>query len=299
MRRLSLRAARLDHAVERSHRARHAGARRQRIRGAHGVRPDRGRARVRVLGARGRAHPGRGLPALQAPHGRAADAPLVRRRDRRRLRSSPSACCAEIRKRGRSARAPSRARAAAACGTDKPAKRMLEALWTHRPARGRRARGNFERLYDLPERVLPREAARRAGAGRGDLPPLARGSRRPRPRLPHRLGASSSTGASPAATKRDPPHLDALVEEGELERARGRRRRPRRSTSSPAPSPAGSTAAVLLSPFDNLIWDRAFTERLLRLPPHDRGLQAGPSAAVRLLRAPVPARATAWSAAPT
>ena len=47
----------------------------------------------------------------------------------------------------------------------KPAKRVLEALWST----GRlviAGRQGFQRLYDLPERVIPDERAGRAGAGR-------------------------------------------------------------------------------------------------------------------------------------
>ena len=39
--------------------------------------------------------------------------------------------------------------------------------------------------------------------------------------------------------------------------------------------PPRPTAAVLLSPFDNLLWDRPFARAGARLRPPDRGLQAG------------------------
>ena len=51
----------------------------------------------------------------------------------------------------------------------KPAKRALEHLF----AAGEVAiagRQGFQRVYDLPERVIPQAAARRAGADRGRVP---------------------------------------------------------------------------------------------------------------------------------
>src|SRR5581483_7957533 len=60
------------------------------------------------------------------------------------------------------------------------------------------------------------------------------------------------------------PVVDALVAEGALERVRVEDGGP------PVVVPAGAdldppqpTAAVLLSPFDNLLWDRAFARRVL------------------------------------
>ena len=59
----------------------------------------------------------------------------------------------------------------------------------------------------------------------------------------------------------------------------------------PVVVPAGAeldgapSGAVLLCPFDNLMWDRPFLRRAVRLRPPDRGLQARARAGVRLLRA--------------
>ncbi|MCZ7590017.1 MAG: winged helix DNA-binding domain-containing protein [Gaiella sp.] len=144
----------------------------------------------------------------------------------------------------------------------KPAKQMLELLWNHGElvVAGRQG---FQRLYDLPERVLPpavldaevpreperlRELVVRAVRARGAL---TEGGIVEHWRL--RGGAA-----------RVRPVVEALVADGVLERlevdddgppvlveAGGELDRP-------AP-----TTAVLLSPFDNLLWDRPFARRVL------------------------------------
>ncbi len=144
----------------------------------------------------------------------------------------------------------------------KPAKRMLELLWNHGElvVAGRQG---FQRLYDLPERVLPREVL--------DAPV---------PREPERLraliakavrarGALTEAGVVEhwrlkGGVRRITPVADALVSEGELERLSVD------DGGAPVLVPAGTrldppnlTAAVLLSPFDNLLWDRPFARRVL------------------------------------
>jgi uncharacterized protein len=143
----------------------------------------------------------------------------------------------------------------------KPAKVVLEALYSA----GRVAiagRDGFQRLYDLPERVLPaavlglptpsdeefvRWATLRGVEARGALTESA--------------VAEMWRLAGGAARVR--PHADALITEGRLERvavADGR---------APVLVPAGAgpderplPPATLLSPFDNLLWDRGFLERV-------------------------------------
>jgi hypothetical protein len=144
----------------------------------------------------------------------------------------------------------------------KPAKQMLELLWNHGElvVAGRQG---FQRLYDLTERVLP-AAVRDA----------------PTPSEPERLrtlahravvarGALTERGIVEhwrltGGTARIREAVASLVAAGALERLEpddggaavlvpaGAERDP------PAP-----TAAVLLSPFDNLLWDRAFARRIL------------------------------------
>ncbi len=144
----------------------------------------------------------------------------------------------------------------------KPAKAMLERLWN----RGELvvgARQGFQRLYDLPERVLPpevlgapvpteeerlRELALRAVRARGALTESGI--------VEHwrlRGGTAGVRGA-----------VAGLVDDGLL------RRVPVDDGGPPVLVPPEAeldlpapTAAVLLSPFDNLLWDRPFARRIL------------------------------------
>jgi uncharacterized protein len=142
----------------------------------------------------------------------------------------------------------------------KPAKRALEHLF----AAGEVAiagRQGFQRVYDLPERVIPstyldapapsadefrRGFALRAVQGRGALTEAG-------------IADHCRFGGGVKAMR---PHVDTLVEQGLV------RRIPVGDGGPPAVVPAGAevdgapTAAVLLSPFDNLLWDRAFLRRL-------------------------------------
>jgi uncharacterized protein YcaQ len=119
-------------------------------------------------------------------------------------------------------------------------------------------RRGFERLYDLPERVLPAEVlARRVGADEGARELIAR--------------AGAALGVATEPDLRDYYRLRAersrqavaeLVEAGVLEpvtvegwQAQAYRHRDARP-------PRRITGAALLCPFDPLIWDRARTERL-------------------------------------
>ena len=144
----------------------------------------------------------------------------------------------------------------------KPAKRMLELLWNHGElvVAGRQG---FQRLYDLPERVLAPEILS------ADTPPeqdrlrgLALRAVRARGVLTERGIVEHWRLAGGAARIRGA--VDSLVADGALERlavADG---------GAPVVVPAGTeldrsqpSAAVLLSPFDNLLWDRPFARRIL------------------------------------
>jgi uncharacterized protein YcaQ len=145
----------------------------------------------------------------------------------------------------------------------KPAKIVLEALWYAGELVVAGRVNGFQRLYDLPERVLPREVL--------EAPPLD-GDTRLRELV---LRAVRSRGALSAAAvaehwrlrggaARVEPHLEALVRDGVLERMDVDDGGP--AVLVPAgvdPDPPRPAAAVLLSPFDNLLWDRRFARRIL------------------------------------
>jgi uncharacterized protein len=119
-------------------------------------------------------------------------------------------------------------------------------------------RRGFERLYDLPERVLPPEVlGRRIGAEQGARELIAR--------------AATALGVATEPDLRDYYRLRAersrqavaeLVESGELEPVLVRGWAAPAYRHRAARTPARITGAALLCPFDPLIWDRARTERL-------------------------------------
>ena len=147
----------------------------------------------------------------------------------------------------------------------KPAKQMLDALF----GEGELViadRVNFQRLYDLPERVLPKEVLDAPVPSREDsIKELIVKAVRARGALSEvaitwHLRPLWYLGGAKAAR----PYVDALVAEGRLERlavADGRE---------PVVVEAGveldrprPTTAVLLSPFDNLLWGHQFATRVL------------------------------------
>lgn len=140
----------------------------------------------------------------------------------------------------------------------KPEKRMLEAFWTA----GKlvvSGREGCQRAYDLPERVLP---ARVLDAPR---PSKAETLRAMCLRAVKARGALTAAGVAEhyrieGRTKTVQPALDELVRTGELEAATpedgGRAVYVRTGGCPPVPG-----TSTLLSPFDNLLWDRAFARR--------------------------------------
>lgn len=142
----------------------------------------------------------------------------------------------------------------------KPAKRALEHLF----AAGEVAiagRSGFQRLYDLPERVIPSAALNAAAPSEQEFrrgfalrAVLGRGALTESGIVEHCRLAGGARAIRPL--------IDELVARGELRRV---------SVGDGGPSvlvPAGATldgessACTLLSPFDNLLWDRAFVRRL-------------------------------------
>jgi len=144
----------------------------------------------------------------------------------------------------------------------KPAKAMLERLW-NRGDLVVAGRQGFQRLYDLPQRVLPaevlaapvpteeerrRELALRAVRARGALTEsgiVEHWRLRGGVRTVHAAVVGLVADGLLRRLQVDDGDADVLVDPAvELDR--------------PAP-----TAAVLLSPFDNLLWDRPFARRIL------------------------------------
>jgi uncharacterized protein YcaQ len=142
----------------------------------------------------------------------------------------------------------------------KPAKRALEHLF----AAGEVAvagRQGFQRLYELPERVIPREQLA------APVPSAAEFHRGLALRAVEGRGALTEAGIAEhcrfrGGAREVRPHVDALVGAGLVRRVQVDDDGP------PVVVPAGAeldgspTASVLLCPFDNLVWDRAFLRRL-------------------------------------
>ena len=143
----------------------------------------------------------------------------------------------------------------------KPAKRMLELLWNHGDLVVA-ARQGFQRLYDLPERVLPRELLEAATPEEPErLRTLALRAVRARGVLTERGIVEHWRLTGGTARVRDV--VGSLVADGELERLAVE------DGGVPVLVPAGTeldrpqpSGAVLLSPFENLLWDRPFARRV-------------------------------------
>jgi uncharacterized protein YcaQ len=142
----------------------------------------------------------------------------------------------------------------------KPAKVVLEALHSA----GRLAiagRDGFQRLYDLPERVLPEELV---GCPLPSDDEYVRWAtlRGVRARGALTEAAVAEMWRLKGGVARIRPHADALVAEGTLLRLSVEDGKA--DVLVPADvEPGGAVPpALLLSPFDNLLWDRAFLTRV-------------------------------------
>jgi uncharacterized protein YcaQ len=145
----------------------------------------------------------------------------------------------------------------------KPAKVMLEALWNNGELAIAGRVSGFQRLYDLAERVIPRavlEAPEPDEATR--LEELTIRAVRAR-------GALTEAGIVEhwrlrGGAARIRPQVDTLLRQGLLERLHVDDGGADVLVPGGAElDPARPTAAALLSPFDNLLWDRAFARRVL------------------------------------
>jgi len=145
----------------------------------------------------------------------------------------------------------------------KPAKMVLEALWNLGEVVIAGRVSGFQRLYDLPERVLPREVLD------APVPDQETRLRELVQRAVLARGALTDSGVANhwwhlrGQAARIKPVADELVAAGVLERLAVE------DGGASVLLPAGAaldpprpSAAVLLSPFDNLLWDRTFVRRV-------------------------------------
>jgi uncharacterized protein len=142
----------------------------------------------------------------------------------------------------------------------KPEKRILEDLF----AAGEvvvAGRDGFQRLYDLPERVIPREQLEAPAPSEEEF---RRGYAL---RAVQGRGALTESGIAEhcrfqGGVKAMRPIVDSLAAEGLVRRVAVD------DDGAPVVVPADAeidgapTGGVLLCPFDNLVWDRAFLERI-------------------------------------
>ena len=169
---------------------------------------------------------------------------------------------AEIRERGPLASRHFEGAAGGGMWNWKPAKAMLERLWNHGDLviAGRQG---FQRVYDLTERVIPRaQLEARVPSPDEVLRTLVEQAVRAR-------GALTEAGVKEhwrltGGVARIKPAVAELVAEGRLRRQRvvggGADVLVAADAELDRPPPR---AAVLLSPFDNLLWDRPFAQRIL------------------------------------
>jgi hypothetical protein len=142
----------------------------------------------------------------------------------------------------------------------KPAKVVLEALHSA----GRLAiagRDGFQRLYDLTERLIPAAVLDVPAATRDEFVRWAtvRGVKA-RGALTEAAVAEMWRLRGGAAGVR--PHADALVAEGKLHKVEVEDGKAPVLVAADAEADGSVPPALLLSPFDNLVWDRAFLERV-------------------------------------
>jgi uncharacterized protein YcaQ len=168
---------------------------------------------------------------------------------------------AEIRERGPVASRSFEGKGSGTMWNWKPAKVVLEALYSA----GRLAiagRESFQRLYDLPERVLPADVLD------GRIPSEDEFVRWGTLRAVEARGALTEAAVAEmwrltGGATRIRPHADALIAEGRLVRAEVEDGKAPVLLPAGGPGPDGPLPpALLLSPFENLLWDRTFLARV-------------------------------------
>jgi hypothetical protein len=169
----------------------------------------------------------------------------------------------EIRERGPLGSRDFEGRGGAGMWSWKPAKEMLEALFSAGELVIAGRVNGFQRVYELPERVLPPPILAAPPPAEEDavaeLTLLAVAAR----------GALTAAGVVEhwrlrGGVARLRPVLERLVRDGRLETVRVVDGGPDVLVlPGNALEPQRPTASALLSPFDNLLWDRAFARRVL------------------------------------
>jgi uncharacterized protein len=145
----------------------------------------------------------------------------------------------------------------------KPAKMVLESLWNSGEIVIAGRVSGFQRLYDLAERVIPHDVLD------APVPDAATRDRELTVRAVRARGALTESGVAEhwrfrGGAARVRPHADALIRDGILERARVEDGGADVLVAAGAElDPPRPTVAALLSPFDNLLWDRPFARRVL------------------------------------
>ena len=142
----------------------------------------------------------------------------------------------------------------------KPEKRILEDLF----AAGEvvvAGRDGFQRLYDLPERVIPRAQLE------APVPSEEEFQRGYALRAVHGRGALTEAGIAEhcrfrGGAKAMRPVVDELVAAGLVRRVAVDDGGPPVIVPAEAELDGAPAGAVLVCPFDNLVWDRAFLERI-------------------------------------
>ena len=142
----------------------------------------------------------------------------------------------------------------------KAANRVLNALWNDGVLAVAGRRG-FERVYDLPERVVPPEVLD------GSAPSEEESVRALALRAVRGRGAQTAAAIVEhwrwnGGVRRVRPALDALVREGALDVVDVDDGGPPLYVEAGAELDGDATGSFFLSPFDNLLWDRKVVERL-------------------------------------